>query len=75
MIISKLFVVFLLIIISFGCAKAQVVNQSKSVEKKNISVEKIIDLSRFFKNTTGAIVIYDAKNDSYIRYNEKRCAA
>lgn len=31
------------------------------------------DLSSFFKNTTGAFVLYDLKRDRYIRYNEARC--
>jgi beta-lactamase class D len=32
-----------------------------------------LDLSPFFQNTTGAFVLYDLKNDRYIRYNEERC--
>jgi beta-lactamase class D len=31
------------------------------------------DLSPFFKNTKGAFVVYDLKNNRYIRYNEARC--
>jgi beta-lactamase class D len=31
------------------------------------------DLSPFFKDTKGAFVLYDLKNDRYIRYNERRC--
>jgi beta-lactamase class D len=31
------------------------------------------DLSPFFKDTKGAFVLYDLKNDRYIRYNEARC--
>lgn len=31
------------------------------------------DLSPFFKNTIGAFVLYDSKNDDYVRYNESRC--
>ncbi|MBA3440586.1 MAG: class D beta-lactamase [Pyrinomonadaceae bacterium] len=31
------------------------------------------DLSSFFKDTEGAIVLYDLKNNRYIRYNEERC--
>jgi beta-lactamase class D len=31
------------------------------------------DLSPFFKDTNGAFVLYDQKNDRYIRYNEERC--
>lgn len=74
MITVKFFIVFLLIVSSFGCAKAQVVNQRKPSETKSAIGEKPIDLSRFFEDTTGAIVIYDQKNNRYIRYNEKRCA-
>jgi beta-lactamase class D len=31
------------------------------------------DLSKYFQNTEGAFVLYDLKNDSYLRYNERRC--
>ena len=31
------------------------------------------DLSRFFEGINGAIVVYDMKNDRYVRYNERRC--
>jgi beta-lactamase class D len=31
------------------------------------------DLSPFFKDTNGAFVLYDQKNDHYVRYNERRC--
>lgn len=31
------------------------------------------DLSPFFKDTKGAFVLYDQKNDRYTRYDEERC--
>jgi beta-lactamase class D len=31
------------------------------------------DLSAFFKGINGAFVVYDMKNDRYVRYNERRC--
>jgi beta-lactamase class D len=31
------------------------------------------DLSGFFKGTQGAFVLYDLKNNRYVRYNEQRC--
>ena len=31
------------------------------------------DLSGFFKGINGAFVVYDLKNDRYVRYNERRC--
>src|SRR6266567_8735062 len=31
------------------------------------------DLTSFFKNTNGAFVLYDLKNDRYTRYNHARC--
>jgi beta-lactamase class D len=31
------------------------------------------DLSRFFKGVNGAFVVYDLKNNHYVRYNERRC--
>jgi len=33
-----------------------------------------VDLKPMFKGYEGAFVLYDVKNDKYIRYNEKRCA-
>jgi beta-lactamase class D len=31
------------------------------------------DLSKFFKNTKGAFVLYDLKNERYLRHNPARC--
>ncbi|MGH9936293.1 MAG: class D beta-lactamase [Blastocatellia bacterium] len=31
------------------------------------------DLGKYFQNTEGAFVLYDLKNDRYLRYNERRC--
>lgn len=31
------------------------------------------DLKQYFKDTNGAIVLYDLKNNKYIRHNEQRC--
>ncbi len=31
------------------------------------------DVSRFFQGIDGAFVVYDMKNDLYVRYNERRC--
>jgi len=31
------------------------------------------DLSKFFKNTAGAFVLYDLKNNRYLRHNPARC--
>lgn len=31
------------------------------------------DLSGFFKGVNGAFVVYDMKNDRYVRYNPRRC--
>jgi beta-lactamase class D len=31
------------------------------------------DLSKYFQNAEGAFVLYDLKNDRYLRYNEQRC--
>ncbi len=59
---------FLLIIVSFSCAEAQVTKQPKNTQS-----EKTIDLSRFFENIKGSIVLYDLKNNRYQRHDEKRC--
>nr|AIA11263.1 ClassD_beta_lactamase [uncultured bacterium] len=37
------------------------------------AVGRAQDLSPFFQNTTGAFVLYDSKNDRYVRYNDERC--
>ncbi len=71
--ISKIFAAVLLVALSFGCAEAQT-NKSSNQNKDNKSVEKTADLSRFFKNTEGTIVIYDVKNNRYLRHNETRAA-
>jgi len=73
MINLRFLVSFLSIIISFGCAEAQVTKQPKTDEPKNTQSEKTINLSRFFENVEGAIVLYDLKNNRYLRHNEKRC--
>src|ERR1043165_10289630 len=39
----------------------------------NFAPAEAQDLSPYFKNTNGAFVLYDLKNDRYIRYNEQRC--
>lgn len=64
----RLIVVFLMLIISYGCADAQVANQ----KTENKQPEKSPDLSRFFENIEGTIVLYDVKNNRYLRHNEKR---
>jgi beta-lactamase class D len=62
--------VFLTLIISYGCADAQVANQ----KTENKQPEKSPDLSRFFENIEGTVVLYDVKNNCYLRHNEKRSA-
>ncbi len=37
------------------------------------SARQTPDLSSFFADTDGAIVIYDARRDRYLRYNQARC--
>ncbi len=73
MINLRFLISFLLIIISFGCAEAQVKKQPKTDAPKNTQSEKTFDLSRFFENVEGAILLYDLKNNRYLRHNEKRC--
>ena len=38
-----------------------------------VATTRAQDLSPFFKDTVGAFVLYDLKNDRYLRYNEARC--
>ncbi len=60
--------VLLMLLISYGCADAQVTKQ----KTENKQPEKLPDLSRFFENIEGTIVLYDVKNNRYLRHNEKR---
>jgi beta-lactamase class D len=46
---------------------------SASLPSAKAQVSYVQDLGRFFGDTKGAFVLYDLKNDRYIRYNEKRC--
>src|SRR5215208_3857929 len=46
---------------------------STSLPSARAQVSYVQDLSRFFGDTKEAFVLYDLKNDRYIRYNEKRC--
>ncbi len=50
----------------------QTTNQPAAVEGENISARSP-DLSSFFKNTDGAFVLYDLKQNRYMRYNDARC--
>jgi beta-lactamase class D len=43
------------------------------ITSRGASTVKAQDLSSFFRNTEGAFVLYDLKNNRYIRYNEARC--
>src|SRR5437868_2769094 len=43
------------------------------ITSSTIMTAKAQDLSPFFKNTKGAFVLYDLKNNRYILYNEERC--
>lgn len=66
------FVCLALLLMTTACAQAQkVVNQPIN---KDSRIDNSPDLSRFFGTTTGAIVLYDVKNNRYFRHNEKRCA-
>jgi beta-lactamase class D len=38
-----------------------------------VSAAQAQDLSGFFKGINGAFVLYDMKNNRYLRYNEQRC--
>ena len=66
------FVCLAFLLLTTACAQAQkVVVQPIDKERR---IEKSPDFSRFFQSTTGAIVLYDVKNNRYLRHNEKRCA-
>lgn len=66
----RIIAVLSVLIISFGCAKAQSTNQNQDKQQP----VKSEDLSRFFENIKGTIVLYDSKNNRYFRHNEKRAA-
>jgi beta-lactamase class D len=73
---------------SLGCAKSGAVatrraEPHESTERANTnaapsptpqkSVAPAADLSVYFKEHPGAFVLYDLKNDRYLRHNEARC--
>ncbi len=60
----------LLLFALFGAVALTVlfVNQSFSTIQANAA-----DLSKFFGDKPGAFVLYDLKNNEYIRYNDERC--
>lgn len=62
--------ILLTMLISIGCANAQVANQKTD----NKLPENSPDLKRFFQNIEGTIVLYDVKNKRYSRHDEKRAA-
>lgn len=43
------------------------------VASYGVAVANAQDLSSLFKGTNGAVVLYDLKNNRYVRYNEQRC--
>lgn len=53
----RIIAVLSVLIISFGCAKAQSINQNQDKQQP----VKSEDLSRFFENIKGTIVLYDSK--------------
>jgi len=68
--VFRFIAIFLTLIISYGCVDAQVANQ----KTENKPSEKSTDLRQFFENIEGTIVLYDVKNNCYLRHNEKRSA-
>ena len=52
--------------------EAQTLNRSTATSNESTS-ERAPDVSSFFKNTDGAFVIYDLKQNAYVRHNEARC--
>ena len=65
----RIIAVLSVLIITFGCANAQTTNQNQ--DKQPV---KSVDISLFFKDIEGTIVLYDSKNNHYFRHNEKRAA-
>lgn len=67
----KVIIGLFVLIFTAGCAQAQkTVNKSNDKEKQAVKSQ---DVSRFFEGIEGAFVLYDSKNNRYLRHNEARC--
>ncbi|HEX8251196.1 MAG TPA: penicillin-binding transpeptidase domain-containing protein [Pyrinomonadaceae bacterium] len=64
---KSLFLIVFILLLSL-CAAAQSRSAEQPVPARNRQ-----KLNAIFKDTVGAFVLYDAKNNAYVRYNEARC--
>lgn len=70
-----LFLIVVTILLSIpACAQTTENRQGERQSSARHQATAQQKLNDVFKDTTGAFVLYDAKNNSYVRYNEKRCA-
>lgn len=56
-----------------GCARSGAGTTTTHVSANPVYADTTPDLSPFFKDTVGCIVIYDLKQNRYTRHNEARC--
>ncbi len=61
-----------LILCSVSCVASLPPQTTKQAATSNNSPTRATDLSAFFKDTDGAFVLYDLKQNRYVRYNEAR---
>jgi len=69
---KKFLFAFVMVILHSFLAIAQ--TQKNDDARQPITSQEQRKLSAIFKDTVGAFVLYDSKNDKYIRYNERRCS-
>jgi beta-lactamase class D len=70
---NSLYLIALTLLLSIS-AGAQTSENGKAEQKTQALGREVQQkLAAVFQNTTGAFVLYDAKNDGYVRYNEARC--
>lgn len=67
---NLLSIVFIFLLALPTCSQAQ---KNDAVKKQTPPLPAQQNLNNMFKDTTGAFVVYDLKNDKYIRHNEARC--
>lgn len=71
-------IIFLMVCFSAAftsCRKERFINKENLPKQESVKkqVSQTTDLSRFFEGYSGAFVLYDVKNNFYLRHNEEQC--
>lgn len=68
------FLITLLLLPALGCAKTKATGSLVNTPRAQTAATTQTDLASYFKPfPAGAFVLYDLKQDRYLRYNEARC--